>query len=220
MNKEWRKIDGYDKYYCSDDGHVKNVLTGKLLHRFTGTSGYLNVKLSKCGKVKTRSIHRLVALTFIGNSNPDLQVNHINGIKTDNALGNLEFVTQRENTRHAIEIGLFDNSGQKNGMSKLTDEDIPKIRELLASGEYTQKEIAEMFGVKKNAISEIKLCKKWSSVGSNAELDVRSAAEKKAVEVVKFLKEGTMSQAEISRFVGVSQATVSNIKKGKRRVKN
>ena len=219
MDKKWKQINGYEKYKCSNDGEVVNVLTGKMLKSSFGSNGYLKVSLSKNGFVKTYAVHRLVAAIFVDGDDNGLQVNHINGNKTDNRFENLEFVTPKRNTKHAIEIGTFNNSGQNNGMSKLKDEDIPKIRELLASGEHTQKEIAEMFGVKKNAISEIKLGKKWSSVSSNAEFDVRSAAEKKAVEVVRLLKEGVMSQAEISRVVGVSQATVSNIKKGKRRVK-
>ena len=216
MEKEWRDIDGYEKYQCSDYGDVRNKLTGKVLSQSFGTNGYLKVSLCKCGIAKTHYVHRLVSETFIGNSGEKMQVNHKNCDKTDNAVTNLEYTTPKGNTQHAIENGLFSTSGESNGRSKLTARDIPNIRRDLASGEYSQDEIAEKYGVKKNAISMIKLGITWKSIPDESGLEACTRTKKKALEIRRLLDEGELSQAEISREVGVSGATVSNIKKGKR----
>lgn len=109
----WKDIIGYEGLYqVSDLGNVKS-LTRNILHR-NGTlqprigqplspsidgSGYKQVFLQKHGTGKSFKIHKLVLLCFVGSS--DLTVDHINEIKTDNRLINLEYVTRRENvSRH------------------------------------------------------------------------------------------------------------------------
>lgn len=64
------------------------------------------VGLYKKGQVKIYSVHRLVALAFIPNPENKPEVNHINGIKTDNKISNLEWCTRRENNRHSWDMGL------------------------------------------------------------------------------------------------------------------
>ena len=216
METEWRTIPGYDKYMCSPIGEVINEKTGVVLRQTCRSNGYLKVRLSKNGVAKTCDIHRIIAQTFIGECATGMQVNHKNGIKTDNRAENLEYVTPLGNTTHAIEAGLFNTRGESNGRSKLTASDIPNIRRDLASGEYSQDEIAEKYGVKKNAISMIKLGITWKSIPDESGLEACTRTKKKALEVRRLLDEGELSQAEISREVGVSGATVSNIKKGKR----
>ena len=216
MEKEWRDIDGYEKYQCSCCGEVMNKVTSKVLKQSLGTSGYLKVSLSRDGIAKTHDVHRIVAAAFLEEKIYKSSVNHKNGIKTDNNFNNLEYVTPQENSNHAVGNGLSDNSGEHNGRSKLAANDIPNIRRDLASGEYSQDEIAEKYGVKKNAISMIKLGITWKSIPDEDGLEACTRTKKKALEVRRLLDEGELSQAEISREVGVSEATVSNIKKGKR----
>lgn len=71
------------------------------------SSGYVSVRLSKDGHESTHRIHRLLALTFISNILDHKQVNHKNGIKSDNRLENLEWVTPSENTIHAYRNNLI-----------------------------------------------------------------------------------------------------------------
>lgn len=68
------------------------------------TWGYMTVNLCKNGKSNTKRVHRLVAITFLGESN--LQVDHIDGNKLNNRLDNLEYVTPKENTQRAWKNGL------------------------------------------------------------------------------------------------------------------
>ncbi len=93
-----------DIYAVSDCGHVKNINSGLLKILTPDQDGYLSVMLY-CGKAsKNCRVHRLVMGAFVGLS--DNEVNHKNGIKTDNRLRNLEYVTRFQNEQHAWQTGL------------------------------------------------------------------------------------------------------------------
>lgn len=97
----WKDIKNYEfLYQVSNFGRIKNLVTNKILKGFYNKKGYLSVKLYKNKNTKTFFIHRLVALNFIDNPENKLQVNHINGIKDDNNLSNLEWSTNVENMNH------------------------------------------------------------------------------------------------------------------------
>lgn len=97
----WKAIKGYEGLYqVSNLGKIKNLITNKILKGFYNKKGYLSVKLYNKNNTKTFYIHRLVALNFINNTENKLQVNHINGIKDDNNLSNLEWCTNVENMNH------------------------------------------------------------------------------------------------------------------------
>lgn len=111
---QWSCPPNYDELYeVSSVGELKGVdriskrsetttrkLKGKLKTQNICRLGYLRSNLYKDGKVKTWQIHQLVALTFIPNPENKPCVNHINRIKTDNRVENLEWCTHRENTAH------------------------------------------------------------------------------------------------------------------------
>ena len=84
----------------------KDNRKGKLLKPSTDKDGYLRITLTNNGKRKSYCVHRLVARTFLDNYDNKLQVNHKNGIKTDNRVINLEMVSLQENIKHSIETGL------------------------------------------------------------------------------------------------------------------
>lgn len=74
------------------------------------TKGYIQICLYLDGKRYFKMHHRLIAEEFIPNPLNKSQINHINGIKTDNRICNLEWVTPKENVRHAIENNLWHRS--------------------------------------------------------------------------------------------------------------
>ena len=120
MIEEWKDVEGYEgRYQVSNMGKLRSVpflqryllRTGEPAFRLTRqksiatqpiNSGYLIAHLHKDGKRKAVLVHRLVAGAFIGPG----EVNHINGLKTDNHLSNLEIVTRTENHLHAVRLGL------------------------------------------------------------------------------------------------------------------
>ncbi len=102
---DWKSITEFPNYSVSSLGEVKNTKTNRVLKTWKNNSGYLCISLYKGGKKYNKTIHRLVATTFLGKSS--LEVNHIDGDKENNTLPNLELVTSKENKAHAKKLGLW-----------------------------------------------------------------------------------------------------------------
>jgi hypothetical protein len=172
----WKDIDGYIGYYqVSNLGKVRSLdriikyknnkvqlLKGRILkHSFD--SQYPTVGLHLNNVVGTRQIHRLVAIAFLENPLNKPQVNHINGVKNDNRLENLEWVTHQENNIHARETGLIKQRGENSHKAKLKEKDVFKIREMAANGMKLYK-IAAEFGIHKVTVGCIVNRKKWKHI--------------------------------------------------------
>ena len=92
----WREVPGFPKYLVSDLGNIKSI-KGKESKKHINQFGYHNVNiLDDKNSWRCVRVHRLVMLAFVGESAMD--VDHLNEIKTDNRLCNLEYVSERENT--------------------------------------------------------------------------------------------------------------------------
>lgn len=100
-NEQWRDIEGYDgMYQVSDLGRVRSLKFGKviILKNHTLPSGYVQIGLSKNGRVKVKYIHRLVAQAFIENDNIfNTEINHIDECKQNNKVSNLEYCDRQYN---------------------------------------------------------------------------------------------------------------------------
>jgi hypothetical protein len=94
------------KYIITREGKVVNSTTQKELKQHIDKYGYKRVNLFINNKNTQKQVHRLVAIAFIPNVENKPQVNHINGIKTDNRVENLEWCTNQENRNHAVNNGL------------------------------------------------------------------------------------------------------------------
>ena len=101
-------IKDFENYQINEIGDIINLNTNRLLKKVY-SNGYLLVGLFKKGKRYFILRHRLVALSFITNKQNKPFINHINGIRDDNRMENLEWVTHSENVKHAYDIGLNEN---------------------------------------------------------------------------------------------------------------
>ena len=114
MEEIWKDIEGYDNYQISSLGNVRKITKNGFTHIKCSPRGsqktsktkekYMGVTLSKNGTRKGFSIHRLVAEAFIPNPNNYPLINHINGIKDDNCVCNLEWCTIKQNIQHAYDV--------------------------------------------------------------------------------------------------------------------
>lgn len=101
----WKNVEGYEGVYeISDTGLLRNTKRGKIVSPTLDRYGYVRYGLHKSGKMVCAQAHRLVAKAFIPNPDQKPQVNHINGIKTDNTASNLEWCTNSENHRHRFQV--------------------------------------------------------------------------------------------------------------------
>lgn len=121
------------------------------------TKGYARVNID--GRIYL--LHRLIALAFVPNPRGLPQVNHKNGIKTDNRPCNLEWVSNLENRRHAVHTGLQARGSLVS--RRLTEDDVRKIRALFEGG-ASQRSIAAAFGVVQQTVSHIVRRSTWTHI--------------------------------------------------------
>jgi len=111
MEEIWKDIEGYEGIYqVSSLGRVKRLKGVRCKEdrfiKYYLNKGYCFIFLWKNNKYKAEPIHRLVALAFVPNENNKPQVNHIDGVKINNCVKNLEWNTRSENIKHAYDTGL------------------------------------------------------------------------------------------------------------------
>lgn len=169
MIEIWKDVKGYEgRYTVSNLGQVKSFLTlkisGLLLNRNLDTAGYPIVKrYSGNDKGKTKKVHRLVAEAFIPNPNSLPQVNHLDGVKDNNCVANLEWCDGFGNQRHAWNIGLCKKRfGEDCNVSKATEKIILEIRE--KAGRVLMKDMAKEYGMSKTNVSDIIKRRTWKHI--------------------------------------------------------
>ena len=105
----WHKCEvPYTRYEVSNLGRMRNAHTGQVLRLRKGRKGYFDVLLQYKGQEKRFYVHKLVATAFVEGWREGLEVNHKNGIKTDNRAENLEWVTHSQNHQHARDVLLLE----------------------------------------------------------------------------------------------------------------
>jgi len=172
----WKKIEKFNnEYEISNRGRIRSVdailirsngrphrRRPKILKPDTKHNGYAKGAVCVNKKMKPYQIHRLVAEAFIENPKNKETVNHINGIKDDNRVENLEWATRKEQAIHARDMGLTTiMRGSDIGNSILKEHQVIEIREKFKPRIYTRKMLAEEYGVKECTIKDILQRRSW-----------------------------------------------------------
>tara|TARA_R110000765_G_scaffold421407_1_gene527545 strand:+ start:240 stop:791 length:552 start_codon:yes stop_codon:yes gene_type:complete len=175
----FKPVKGYEGLYeVSTYGNVKSLPKEKLTQwglRVTRErilkvdtyhpKGYRFVTLIKNGIRKSHSVHRLVATAFIPNPENYPQLNHKDTIKDNNVVDNLEWCNNSHNQLHAFKYGLNKpNKGEAHGMSKVTEEDVFKIREFHQRYQISNRNLGLIFNITKHHVQQIVSRTTWKHI--------------------------------------------------------
>ena len=165
----------FEDYYVSSLGRLYSVKLDKIIEGSITNKGYIMDKFTERDENNKKIItnsqrHRTVLYSFeIYQPEGCDQVDHINGVKTDNSLDNLEWVNCKTNIRRSWENGLHDNDiryGENSHMSKYTNEEIENVCKLKIEG-YNNKEISNMTGVNIDTVWKVVKGKAWKHIYEN-----------------------------------------------------
>ena len=165
----WKPIPNFSRYEASNFGRLKSLSyrrsgIPRIMKPSPNEDGYLLTKLvNDDGNFKSIRAHRVVAIAFIPNPNGKPEINHINGIKTDNRPENLEWVTMQENMNHAVRTGLK-AKGERIARAILTEVQVLEIKSKHKPYKYTRKMLCKEYGVSDNGIKEVLLRKTWKHI--------------------------------------------------------
>lgn len=170
MEEIWKPVIGFNYYLISNLGRVKRlakkgsgfyVSVEVIMKIFKCKEGYMVLGMTNSnGRRVNKSIHRLLAENFIPNPENKRCVNHKNGIRDDNRLDNLEWMTHSENSKHG-----YDFNGVENPSRLLTNDQVKEIKiRLLNFKAGMLKEIGDEYGVNKSVISFIKQGRTYKKV--------------------------------------------------------
>lgn len=178
--KKWKLINENSKYEASTDGEVRRIkevvpfgkqkrkIGGKIMSPKVKSNGYLELSLTNTtGQAKSFYVHRLVCEAFLGDIPEKMCVNHIDGVKSNNKLSNLEIVTYSENSKHAIRNGLSNNTnplkGEDSHFSTFTEEQILEMRKLYDEG-MPSLDVAKKFNRSKSTVRKILYRTTWKHI--------------------------------------------------------
>jgi hypothetical protein len=174
MTEIWKDIKGYEGLYqVSNLGNVKSLSyrnhtsfsERELILKPWCLKGYKGISLTRNNKPRRRLLHRLVAQAFIPNPENKPEVNHKDFDHGNNYVENLEWMTPKENVRHAIEGGRMDNRGEKHGNSKLSEAQVLRIRLIKEiDPKITHQTVADMFNVSQSHIKDLILRRRWKHI--------------------------------------------------------
>lgn len=165
MPNELTPIPSFPGYSITRDGRVWSLKSSKWMSTRVSKGslgkggGYITIGLRDSNGQRTVGVHRLLLETFVGPCPAGKQCRHLDGNRRNNALENLCWGTPYENVADGIAHGTH-----KVGTTKLTEYKVSWIKQLLATGRFTNRRIAKVFNVSSNTISDIKTGKHWTRV--------------------------------------------------------
>lgn len=168
--EHWKPVVGWEAVYeVSNHGSVRRASAGpatkigRRLKPYPDTMGYPTVRLCNLKRIRQYTVHTLVAAAFIGPRPEGLDVNHRDGIKSNNRDSNLEYCTCGENIRHAFASGLVKTRcrGEKHHKAKLKESDVRDIR---ANNGISAAEWGRVLGVSRNTIHRVRSGQNWRHI--------------------------------------------------------
>ncbi|PEI42608.1 HNH endonuclease [Bacillus pseudomycoides] len=215
----WKPISGYEGIYeVSSLGRVRSLdrvivdyrgieksVGGKILKPGVTNKGYYIVSLNSVDKRHTLTVHRLVANAFIPNLDNKPQVNHINGIKTDNRICNLEWLTNEENMKHAINNGLANKGGRKKGSQN---------KRITISSKKSNN-VVPMSIEERRELDKIRKRESRQSIPREQYLKEQEEIRQKKVDELKniILDNPSLNKKQLAEKMGVSRKTVYRLYK-------
>lgn len=147
-NTTWKILDEFPSYIITANGSIWSLKQGKFLSpSLDKKTGYLRVRLrNNEHNTINKSVHGLVARAFLGERPYNKNVNHINGIKTDNYWQNLEFLTQAQNVQHALDLGLIKTLDEHHAATKDNESIISALLEYFLTNTSKTK-IGRKYGI-------------------------------------------------------------------------
>jgi len=186
------QLDSYPDYEIYSEGYVVSP-RGKVLKVIKDRAGYCFVTMKDSeGVYKKVRLHRIVAKAFIENQNDLPEVNHKDGDKSNNSVANLEWVTSKQNKKHAWANNLYKNKTENHYAAVLTNTEVRKICEMLENG-VSNTDIANHFDIDKSIVAHIKAGDTWKEISCDYSFR-RIKKPRKNIEDVhmlcKYLSEG------------------------------
>lgn len=158
-----KTLPDFPEYTVSRAGAVIGQ-RGARLRTSATPDGYTRVWLCRYGEARSYYVHRLVLAAFVGPCPDGMECNHKNGVRDDNRLVNLEWITKSENKRHAYrELGLQARRGEAHPMAKLTRAEARLIYQAHLRN-IPGKWLAEWFNVSAATVSRIGCGLQWAGV--------------------------------------------------------
>ena len=229
---------GLSFYVLHRDGNIYSLKSRRFLRGWETLFGYRHVALTHDNGyvLQNVSIHRLVAKVFIKNTDPEIktQVNHKNGIKTDNRVENLEWATPSENTQHANDTGLrrqpfltelnkvpeegevIHDWKKELSIADITEDDVHNVCHHLQEG-YRVCDVSRMLKIDRRFVQHLRDNQKpkWSYIVTCYDFSKISRKQTTSPEMViricELLQDGD-GVLEIARKLSVDRKVVGNIK--------
>lgn len=211
---EFRIVYDYYPLEVNKEGVIRNCETGYIYSQSDDGKGYLRVSTSYNAKDFHASAHRVVAMGWLDNPRNCPSVNHINGLKTDNRVENLEWCTHKENTQHAIATGLITHKvGEACGSSKYPESVVRQVCTLLVEG-WRGCDISRTLDVHHGFVSDVKSGKSWNHVSCEYwdERISRGTLKEPVVREICQLMQDGVTVKDVHKHFNSKNVTLSKIK--------
>lgn len=206
---------GFSNFAVTSTGEVFNIQTLRRMKPYVSGYGYSYVTITQNKVRKQFFVHKLVATAFIPNTENKPQVNHLDGDKQNNMVGNLEWATQAENTQHAYDSNLINRDGLGYQASPENIELAHSICKMLEDG-FRSCDIASATGARIGYITSIRNKKILKHVSNQYDLTKVKKQQQidisKIYKICELLSTTSLSARAISREVKCSPATVNAVR--------